>query len=150
MCSLASAFLLFCLLLLFLHSNEHLMLLQEQPIMLMTKHKNRLEKYLLIIYPWTMTNGIKGNDSKKFIGKKCSVFHSSNNWRVISPFFYRNFDPLISKCLAKTFIYPGIILFLKSYLSDFPGGTVVGKPPAKAGDTDSIPGPGRSPMPQSH
>lgn len=76
---LASAFLLFCLLLLFLHSNEHLMLWQEQPIMLMMKHKNHLEKYLLIIYPLTMTNGIKGNDSKRFIGKQCSVFHSTNN-----------------------------------------------------------------------
>ena len=29
----------------------------------------------------------------------------------------------------------------------FPGGAVVGNPPANAGDTGSIPGPGRSHMP---
>ena len=33
---------------------------------------------------------------------------------------------------------------------DFPGGTVVKNPPANAGDTGSIPGPGRSHMPQSN
>ena len=32
----------------------------------------------------------------------------------------------------------------------FPGGAVVKKPPANAGDTDSSPGPGRSHMPQSN
>ena len=35
-------------------------------------------------------------------------------------------------------------------LRDFPGGTVVKSPPANAGDTGSIPGPGRSHMPQSN
>ena len=34
-------------------------------------------------------------------------------------------------------------------LWDFPGGTVVKNPPANAGDTGSIPGPGRSHMPRS-
>ena len=33
---------------------------------------------------------------------------------------------------------------------DFPGGTVVKNPPANAGDTGSIPGPGRSHMLQSN
>ena len=33
---------------------------------------------------------------------------------------------------------------------DFPGGTVVGNPPANAGDTGSIPGLGRSHMPWSN
>ena len=33
---------------------------------------------------------------------------------------------------------------------DFPGGTVVKNLPANAGDTGSIPGPGRSHMPQSN
>ena len=33
---------------------------------------------------------------------------------------------------------------------DFPGGAVVKNPPAKAGDTGSSPGPGRSHMPQSN
>ena len=32
----------------------------------------------------------------------------------------------------------------------FPGGAVVENPPAKAGDTGSIPGPGRSHMPRSN
>ena len=33
---------------------------------------------------------------------------------------------------------------------DFPGGIVVKNPPANAGDTGSIPAPGRSHMPQSN
>ena len=33
---------------------------------------------------------------------------------------------------------------------DFPGGTVIKNPPASAGDTGSIPGPGRSHMPRSN
>ena len=33
---------------------------------------------------------------------------------------------------------------------DFPGGPGVKKPPANAGDMDSIPDPGRSHMPQSN
>ena len=35
----------------------------------------------------------------------------------------------------------------KSTNVDFPGGAVVKNPPANAGDTGSIPGPGRSHMP---
>ena len=35
-------------------------------------------------------------------------------------------------------------------LGDFPGGAVVKNPPANAGDTGSVPGPGRSHMPQSN
>ena len=34
----------------------------------------------------------------------------------------------------------------KQYSGDFPGGAVVKNPPANAGDTGSIPGPGRSHM----
>ena len=36
------------------------------------------------------------------------------------------------------------------YSGDFPGGTVVKNPPANEGDTGSIPGLGRSHMPQSN
>jgi len=32
---------------------------------------------------------------------------------------------------------------IKSSIKDFPGGSVVRNPPAKAGDNGSIPGPGR-------
>ena len=39
---------------------------------------------------------------------------------------------------------------LESPISDFPGGTVVKNLPANAGDTGSIPSPGRSHMPQSN
>ena len=40
---------------------------------------------------------------------------------------------------------------LKTYwVWGFPGGAVVKKPPASAGDTGSSPGPGRSHMPQSN
>ena len=34
----------------------------------------------------------------------------------------------------------------KTWMRDFPGDTVVKKPPANAGDMDSSPGPGRSHM----
>ena len=39
---------------------------------------------------------------------------------------------------------------LKTYLSDFPGGTVVKNLPANAGDTGSSPGLGISHMPRSN
>ena len=38
----------------------------------------------------------------------------------------------------------------KYALRDFPGGSLVKNPPADAGDTDSIPGPGRFHMLQSN
>ena len=41
-------------------------------------------------------------------------------------------------------------IFFKSQDRDFPGGTVVKSPPANAGDTGSVSGPGRSHMPQSN
>ena len=37
-----------------------------------------------------------------------------------------------------------------SFPRDFPGGAVVGNPPANAGDMGSSPGPGRSHMPRSN
>ena len=39
---------------------------------------------------------------------------------------------------------------LKLMNQGFPGGAVVKNPPANAGDMGSIPGPGRSHMPQSN
>ena len=39
---------------------------------------------------------------------------------------------------------------LETHLEGFPGGAVVKNPPAKAGDTGSIPGPGRSHMLRSN
>ena len=44
-------------------------------------------------------------------------------------------------------IYP---IGLFKVLGDFPGGAAVKNPPASAGDMGSIPGPGRSHMPQSN
>ena len=38
----------------------------------------------------------------------------------------------------------------KNNFRDFPGSAVVKNPPANAGDTGSIPGPGRSHMPWSN
>ena len=38
----------------------------------------------------------------------------------------------------------------KRHDMDFPGGSVVKNPPANAGDTDSIPGLGRSPLLQGN
>ena len=38
------------------------------------------------------------------------------------------------------------IAVIKTMLRGFPAGAVVGNPPANAGDTGSIPGPGRSHM----
>ena len=40
--------------------------------------------------------------------------------------------------------------FLSKYIMDFPGGMVVKNPLANAGDTGSIPGPGRAHMPRSN
>ena len=42
------------------------------------------------------------------------------------------------------------IVPIKGANLDFPGGTVVKNPPAIAGDTGSIPGPGKSHMPRSN
>ena len=39
---------------------------------------------------------------------------------------------------------------IKKLWAGFPGGSLVKNPPANAGDTGSIPGPGRSHMPQSN
>ena len=41
-------------------------------------------------------------------------------------------------------------IYKNRYRGDFPGGTVVKNLPANAGDTGSIPGPGRSHMPRSN
>ena len=39
--------------------------------------------------------------------------------------------------------------FIERIIKDFPGGAVVKNPPTNAGDTGSIPGPGRPHMPRS-
>ena len=44
------------------------------------------------------------------------------------------------------FVFKNIYLINK----DFPGGALVGNPPANAGDAGSIPGPARSHMPRSN
>ena len=44
----------------------------------------------------------------------------------------------------------GYIILNKTCYTGFPGGAVVKNPPANAGDMGSIPGPGRSHMPQSN
>ena len=47
--------------------------------------------------------------------------------------------------------YTNIYIYIKNeVILGFPGGTVVKNPPANAGDTGSIPGPGRSHMPRSN
>ena len=43
-------------------------------------------------------------------------------------------------------VYLFVLYDFKILFRDFPGGTVVKNPPANAGDTGSIPGPGRSHM----
>ena len=45
---------------------------------------------------------------------------------------------------------PFLRTWFKRQVRDFPGGAVVRNPPASAGDTGSIPGPGRSHMPPSN
>ena len=40
--------------------------------------------------------------------------------------------------------------FKNEWFGDFPGGTVIKNPPANAGDTGLIPGPGKSHMPWSN
>ena len=46
-------------------------------------------------------------------------------------------------------VYPMTYIFIKKN-GGFPGGIVVKNPPANAGDTGSIPGPGRSHIPRSN
>ena len=48
------------------------------------------------------------------------------------------------------YLLPSILFFLKHQLWDFPGGSVAKNPPANAGDTGSILGPGRSHMLRSN
>ena len=45
---------------------------------------------------------------------------------------------------------PHFLFFFNNSFRDFPGGAVVKNPPASAGDTGSLPGPGRSHMPRSN
>ena len=45
---------------------------------------------------------------------------------------------------------PTLFFFLFKNYGDFPGGAVVENPLANAGDTGSIPGPGRAHMPRSN
>ena len=52
----------------------------------------------------------------------------------------------LSKLRRETSFIPAV----NHKLVGFPGGSVVKNPPANAGDTSSIPGPGRSHMPQSN
>ena len=47
------------------------------------------------------------------------------------------------------YISPNCRPLFKKRIEGFPGGSVVKKLPANAGDTGGIPGPGRSHMPQS-
>ena len=54
----------------------------------------------------------------------------------------KNESSMSSKYQLKTWLHGGI----QRETQDFPGGAVVKNPPANAGDTGSIPGPGRSHM----
>ena len=60
----------------------------------------------------------------------------------LAAFYYKSHDPLCKEQYMPE---------LQDYLDGgFPGGTVVGNPPANAGDTGSCPGLGRSYMPRSN
>ena len=59
----------------------------------------------------------------------------------------------IGKEIKLSLFADDMILYIenpKDATRGFPGGAVVKNPPANAGDTSSIPGPGRSHMPQSN
>ena len=49
-----------------------------------------------------------------------------------------------------SWVYKASSTFKNQLMRDFPGGTVDKYPPANAGDTGSISGPGRSHTPQSN
>ena len=51
---------------------------------------------------------------------------------------------LLLQLFCKSKMIPKLKLLLKKFLQGFPGGAVVKNPPAKAGDTCSSPGLGRS------
>lgn len=50
-------------------------------------------------------NTIKGNDSKKFIGKNPLSFLAGMVEEFSSSFFHRTFYPYIPKCLARTLLH---------------------------------------------
>ena len=53
-------------------------------------------------------------------------------------------------CLLRTIQQETGPTFINTSVLDFPGGAMVGNPPANAGDMGSSPGPGRSHMPWSN
>ena len=61
-------------------------------------------------------------------------------------------DLISDLCTFKFHLYSTLALrmMLKGLRGGFPGGPVVKNPPCNAGDTSSIPGLGRSHMPQSN
>ena len=73
----------------------------------------------------------KKEGKKRKLRKLSSVFVTTLSWRQL----------LISEKAAES---------LRKSLQGFPGGPVVKNLPCNAGDTSSIPGPGRSHMPQSN
>ena len=79
----------------------------------------------------------------------CTFYHSQKKKRITRKI--KNKD--VKKCNPKLFtVRFNSIIYFNKYIQnrDFPGGTVVKNPPANAGDTGSIPGPGRSHMPWSN
>ena len=59
-------------------------------------------------------------------------------------------SPLGTGPTASKFVESSKTVYSKRGLGDFPGGTVVGNPPANAGDTGSSPGPGGSHLSRSN
>ena len=90
------------------------------------------------------TIAYKINKLQGSIVQHSTIFCSNYKWSII----YKNFESLC--CTPKTNIVINYAS-IKNYANrDFPGGTVVKNPPVSAWDAGSIPGPGRSHMPQSN
>ena len=71
-----------------------------------------------------------------------------DKWRLGLPYVYKY---ILNTYIKKTNHIPRKVYWTRCNNSygGFPGGAVVKNPPASAGDTGSIPGPGRSHMLQS-
>ena len=82
-----------------------------------------------------------------------SIFYHEKDRALFTFFFLLTFTALLlgHKCSVCVTIYLCIHVYLHAHLKfflDFPGGPMVKNPPANAGDTGSIPNPGRLHMPQ--
>ena len=92
---------------------------------------------------WLLVGRVKGGgkDSSLFLLMNTPMYQINKQGYIVQ---HRKIQPLFCNNFKWSITYKNIKLL------GFPGGAVVGSPPASAGDTGSSPGPGGSHMPQSN